>query len=111
MTIIFGDKNTASRKPTKIFKNQELSFVFAQMNAAHCISGQNKWLEAERLQQSCGVECKGGDYSACTPRTGPNARNWLGELPQVHPITRALSGTPPRTGQVAGGKCPNIIGG
>ena len=57
MTIILGDKNTASRKPTKIFKNQELSFVFAQMNAAHCISGQNKWLEA-------------GDYSACTPRTG-----------------------------------------
>ena len=52
MTIIFGDKNTASRKPTKIFKNQELSFVFAQRNAAHCISGQNKWLEAGRLQRS-----------------------------------------------------------
>ena len=52
MTIILGDKNTASRKPTKIFKNQELSFVFAQRNAAHCISGQNKWLEAERLQRS-----------------------------------------------------------
>ena len=58
MTIILGDKNTASRKPTKIFKNQELSFVFAQMNAAHCISGQNKWLEA-------------GGYSACTPRNEP----------------------------------------
>ena len=58
MTIILGDKNTASRKPTKIFKNQDLSFVFAQRNAAHCISGQKKWLEA-------------GDYSACTPRTGP----------------------------------------
>ena len=58
MTIILGDKNTASRKPTKILKNQDLSFVFAQRNAAHCISGQNKWLGAERLQQSCGVECK-----------------------------------------------------
>ena len=34
----------------------------------------------------------------------------LGELPQVHPITRALSGTPPRTGQVAGDKCPNKLG-
>ena len=44
-------------------------------------------------------------------RTEPNARNWLGELPQVHPITRALSRTPLRTGQVAGDKCPNIIGG
>ena len=33
-------------------------------------------------------------------------QNWwrikLGELPQVHPITRALSGTPPRTRQVVG---------
>ena len=36
----------------KIIKNQGLSFVFAQKNAAHCISGQNKWLEAERLQRS-----------------------------------------------------------
>ena len=36
----------------KIIKNQGLSFVFAQRNAAHCISGQNKWLEAERLQRS-----------------------------------------------------------
>ena len=34
----------------------------------------------------------------------------LGELPQVHPIARALSGTPPRTGQVAGDKCPNNWG-
>ena len=52
MTIILGDKNTASRKPTKIFKNQELSFVFAQMNAARCIGGQNKWLEAGRRRSS-----------------------------------------------------------
>lgn len=41
MTIIFLNKNTASRKPTKIRKNQGISFVFAQRNAAHCISGQN----------------------------------------------------------------------
>ena len=88
MTIILGDKNTASRKPTKIFKNQELSFVFAQMNAAHCISGQNKWLEAM------------GVLAGVAARIEPTMRNWLGELPQVHPITRALSGTPPSTGQV-----------
>ena len=36
----------------KIIKNQGLSFVFAQKNAAYCISGQNKWLEVERLQRS-----------------------------------------------------------
>ena len=53
MTIIFFEqKYAALTLATKIFKNQGLSFVFAQMNAAHCISGQNKWLEAERLQRS-----------------------------------------------------------
>ena len=57
-----------------------------------------------------GVGCKGGDYSACTPRTRPNARNWLGELPQVHPITRALSGTPPRTRQPAEASAPIQLG-
>ena len=57
-----------------------------------------------------GVGCKGKDYSACTPRTEPTMRNWLGELPQVHPITRALSGTPPSTGQIAGDKYPNKLG-
>ena len=31
-------------------------------------------------------------------RTEPTMRNWLGELA-------------PSTGQIAGGKCPNIIGG
>lgn len=47
MTIIFFEqKYAALTLATKIFKNQGLSFVFAQMNAAHCISGKNKWLEA-----------------------------------------------------------------
>ena len=32
---------------TKINKNLELSFVFVQMNAAHCISGQNKKYDNE----------------------------------------------------------------
>ena len=70
--------------------------------------GKTIWLEAGRLQRSLedarkrAIRLEARDYSACTPRTGPNARNWLGELLQVHPITRALSGTPPRTGQVAG---------
>ena len=39
-------------RATKINKNQGISSVFAQKNAAHCISGQNKWLEVERLQRS-----------------------------------------------------------
>ena len=43
-------------------------------------------------------------------RTEPTMRNWLGELPQVHPITRALSGTPPRTGQVAVRSAPMGLG-
>lgn len=33
-------------------------------------------------------------------RTEPTMRKWLGELAQVHPITRALSGTPPSTRQM-----------
>ena len=33
---------TKIRFATKINKNQWLSFVFAQMNAACCIGGQNK---------------------------------------------------------------------
>ena len=32
---------------TKINKNLELSFVFVQMNAAHCIGGQNKKYDNE----------------------------------------------------------------
>ena len=52
MTIIFLETKIRHTVPTKIRKNQGLSFVFAQRNAAHCISGQNKWLEAERLQRS-----------------------------------------------------------
>ena len=40
MTIIFFE--TKIRFATKINKNQWLSFVFAQMNAACCIGGQNK---------------------------------------------------------------------
>ena len=28
----------------------------------------------------------------------------------MHPITRALSGTPPSTGQITGDKCPNKLG-
>ena len=58
MTIIFLNKNTASRKPIKIRKNQGISFVFAQRNAAHCISGQNNMVRGGGLQQSCGVGCK-----------------------------------------------------
>ena len=64
------------------------SFVFAPRNAAHCISGQNKWLETRGL---LGMYAE--DWTKC--------ENQLGELPQVHPITRALSGTPPRTRQPA----------
>ena len=45
----------------KIIKNQGLSFVFAQKNAAHCISGQNKWLEVERLQRSLVAGITRGD--------------------------------------------------
>lgn len=33
---------TKIRFATKIFKNQEAYFVFALMNAAHCIGEQNK---------------------------------------------------------------------
>ena len=62
--------------PTKIFKKSGISFVFAQRNAAHCISGQNNMV-------------RGGGDSACTPRNEPNARNWLGELP---PRTRQVMG-------------------
>ena len=39
-------------------------------------------------------------------RAEPTMRNWLGELPQVHPITLALSGTPPRTRQPASASAP-----
>ena len=46
MTIIFLNKNTPSLMATKIIKKSGISFVFAQRNAAHCISGQNKWLGA-----------------------------------------------------------------
>ena len=73
------------------------SFVFAPRNAAHCISGQNKWLETRGL---LGMYAE--DWTKC--------ENQLGELPQVHPITRALSGTPPSTGQIAGDKYPNKLG-
>ena len=49
-----------------------------------------------------GVKCKGrGDL----PEHWQKQKWWrikLGELPQVHPIMRALSGTPPRTRQVVG---------
>ena len=45
----------------KIIKNQGLSFVFAQKNAAHCISGQNKGLEVERLQRSLVAGITRGD--------------------------------------------------
>ena len=87
MTIIFGDKNTASRKPTKIFKNQELSFVFAQRNAAHCISGQNKWLEAGITRGvAARTEPSDGEYEKHL-RAEP--QDWTG----------------------GGGKCPNTIGG
>ena len=48
MTIIFFEqKYAALTLATKIFKNQGLSFVFAQMNAAHCISGQNNMVRGE----------------------------------------------------------------
>ncbi len=43
MTIIFFE--TKIRFATKINKNQWLSFVFAHMNAACCIGGQNKMKE------------------------------------------------------------------
>ena len=69
------------------------SFVFAPRNAAHCISGQNKWLETRGL---LGMYAE--DWTKC--------ENQLGELPQVHPITRALSGTPPRTRQPASASAP-----
>ena len=52
----------------------------------------------------------GGLLAGIAARTEPTMRNWLGELPQVHPITRALSGTPPRTGQIAGASAPIQLG-
>jgi hypothetical protein len=51
-TIIFSKQKYGFLEAYKNIKNHGLSFVFAQKNAAHCISGQNKWLEAERLQCS-----------------------------------------------------------
>ena len=60
------------------------SFVFAQRNAAHCISGQNKWLETRGL---LGMYAE--DWTKC--------ENQLGELA-------------PRTKKVAGDKYPNKLG-
>ena len=40
---IIKNKNTASMMPIKIIKNQENNlFVFAQMNAVHCIGEQDQ---------------------------------------------------------------------
>ena len=43
----FVNKNTLHFVRYKINKNLELSFVFVQMNAAHCIGGQNKIYDNE----------------------------------------------------------------
>jgi hypothetical protein len=43
MTIIFGDKNTASRKPTKIFKNQGQFFLLLKrMQRAALVSRRKR---------------------------------------------------------------------
>ena len=76
MTIIFLEIKYGFLEAYKNIKNHGLSFVFAQKNAARCISGQNKWLEAEHLQRSLvdarkrairlevkGYRLEAGDYS------------------------------------------------
>ena len=61
------------------------SFVFAPRNAAHCISGQNKWLETRGL---LGMYAE--DWTKCEKLARRiNAENWTG----------------------GGGKYPNAIGG
>ena len=45
--IFFVTKIRFTLFATKINKNLELSFVFVQMNAAHCIGGQNKKYDNE----------------------------------------------------------------
>ena len=59
MTIIFLNKNTPSLMATKIIKKSGISFVFAQRNAAHCISGQNNMVKGGVLAAQFSGRAKG----------------------------------------------------
>ena len=59
MTIIFLNKNTLRlRLLQKYLKNQEYHLFLPKGMQHTALVGKTIWLEAERLQQSCGVECK-----------------------------------------------------